>query len=492
MSNANQNSNNTDTVIALVAFVFIWSVFLGGALYLITRPFLDVTKRHYKSVNFWIVVLTVLIAILSLIYWFDLYYLNLADVSSMAKNMVFDLLSNYTSLSDRLLVKLTKYIVYTTPLSLFVAFVVIPFILRNKGMDKVTTKEKKRDQKIPARQFKKSREKAHDLLIGINKQKKPVYLTEKEMGMHTQVIGSTGFGKSASVLLPQLDWALKNGTGMVFIDGKGDLDSYSQFLSVVRKHGRTDDLLVFSPVHTGISDKWNPLVRGTPVEIKDRLIGSQIWSEEFYKKKGEDLMLLLLNVFEDLDICPSLKKLERVMVDPNNDLIDVRNISDPDTKNRFLRFKENYKKDSKNFEGIASDLSLFINTHFGKLFECEKGEGIDFLEAYFKNKIIYCHLPVLVSEESIKRIGRMLIHDLKTMVGYVQNFVPEWKRNFFPVFIDEFASFASENFIELLNKARSSKVAFTIIHQSMGDIEKVSVNFSKQLFENTNIKIVLT
>jgi type IV secretory pathway TraG/TraD family ATPase VirD4 len=57
--------------------------------------------------------------------------------------------------------------------------------------------------------------------------------------------------------------------------------------------------------------------------------------------------------------------------------------------------------------------------------------------------------------------------------------------------IDEFGSFATENFIELLNKARSAGMGITIIHQSLGDIEGVDKNFARQIYENTNIKIAL-
>ena len=59
------------------------------------------------------------------------------------------------------------------------------------------------------------------------------------------------------------------------------------------------------------------------------------------------------------------------------------------------------------------------------------------------------------------------------------------------VIIDEYASFAEESFIEVLNKARSSGMMVTIAHQSLSDLRAISDAFMKRIDENTLNKIYL-
>ena len=57
------------------------------------------------------------------------------------------------------------------------------------------------------------------------------------------------------------------------------------------------------------------------------------------------------------------------------------------------------------------------------------------------------------------------------------------------VAIDEFASFAFEEFTELLNKARSAKISLILSHQSLGgDLLQRGEHFFRQIVANTNVK----
>jgi hypothetical protein len=66
------------------------------------------------------------------------------------------------------------------------------------------------------------------------------------------------------------------------------------------------------------------------------------------------------------------------------------------------------------------------------------------------------------------------------------------RESYASVVIDEFAAFAMPSFIDLLNKARSAAIGITISHQSMrGDLEDCRPGYSKQVADNTNVKICL-
>lgn len=495
MSQMHDHKADLNFIIFTAAVIFVVPIVFGLLLYFLSKPLFSFAKRHYLKMPFWVGVGLFFITGFLVLYFLHAFDYTVENYREYALWHIGTQLESW-GLRERLAFRIGKIVVSTLPLVPVFGFVVFPYLFGRKkkekiGEDKFSEKNRQR-RNIPQENFQKFRNQVGEgIFLGLEDKNKPIFLSEYELGMHTQVIGTTGFGKTASVLIPQLNWALEKGRGMVFIDGKGDLESLSQFKALVKKHGREKDLFIFSPLHVSISNKWNPLIRGTPTEIKDRLIGSQIWSEEFYKKKGEDIILMILNVFESVGITPSFKKLEAVLENPECGLLMGHNSKNPEAMTKYEKFKTNFKQDAKNYTGIAADISLFSSPHFGELFECEKGHGIDLLDAYFNGKIVYFHLPVLALEETAKRIGRMVIHDLKTVVSYVQNFTLPSQRKTFPVFIDEFGSFAAESFIEFLNKARSAKVPITVLHQSMGDIEAVSTNFGRQLFENTNVKIVL-
>jgi len=483
---------NSQELVVLFGVFFIGPFLLGILLYWLSAPLKKWLRLIYQAGYFWILVLGFIVLALLLEisgHFLSTWLHNILAASSFAVLWESPL---FSAIPQKLLPVLEGYLKLTVLCSPIVAWVIIPKIRQLSKQEAPGRKRFQRQEQFKPGLFEECRHSQKGAFFGFDKQTRaPVYISKQEMGMHTQVVGATGFGKTASVLLSRIDYDLRNGHGMVFVDGKGDLESYFQLLALVKKYGREKDFHVFSPVIKRISQRWNPLIRGTPTEIKDRLIGSQIWSEEFYKKKGEEVILTLLNAFADLKVTASFKKLERILEDPDYDFCQGKKFTSAEVEQKFKRYQERFKADVKNYGGLASDISLISSSDFGKLFEVEPGAGIDLLEAYQKNQIIYFHLPVLGLEESAKRIGRMVIHDLKTVCAHIQTTTIADKRHFFPVYIDEFASFAGINFTELLNKARSAGVAITILHQSLGDLQSISDNFAKQIFENTNCKIIL-
>lgn len=173
------------------------------------------------------------------------------------------------------------------------------------------------------------------------------------------------------------------------------------------------------------------------------------------------------------------------------DFIKGKKFRDKEIEGDYKNIKLALKNDAKNYAGIIADIDLMAKSFLRTMFTAEKGEGISLYDAIMDQKVVYFHLPVLMMEDTMKRIARMVIHELKIVSSELQNYVGKKQRPVSSLFIDEFASFATENFIELLNKARSAGMGITIIHQSLGDIENVSPSFARQVFENTYNKIIL-
>lgn len=330
------------------------------------------------------------------------------------------------------------------------------------------------------------------VFLGIDKDAgKPLFLTSKELNLHSQVMGATGFGKTASVLMSELNNHIREGRGLVLIDGKASKDLLLNLKLLAKKYGREDDLLFFSLAYPELSNHYNPLIHGSPTELKDKLIGSQIWSEEFYKKEAERILTTIFNACQDQGVEPSFELVEQAIKHPQG--LGFSDFKSDYVRRRFQDYCESHKKNLKNYSGIAADLMNITDSVFGSLFVPAKGGNIDILDAYLKNKIVFFQIPTSRFEDTAKRVGRTILYDLKAIASYIESEIMPEDRHFFPVIIDEFASFAFPSFIDFINKARSSGMAICVLHQSMGDLKAATVgdHFSQQISENTNVKIFM-
>ena len=320
-----------------------------------------------------------------------------------------------------------------------------------------------------------------------------LFLTNDQREMHTQVVGSTGTGKTESVLLPMLTHDIEHGKGAIVIDGKGDLELLDRIHSSVKRRGRREDFYFFSLAHPEKSNTYNPLLRGNATELKDKIIGSMAWSEEFYRRMAEQAALAVLNAL----ILTKQKIRFRTLHACFTDVKSLKTLSDKTgAKDKVLQMDlvnmiNNFRDNRKFLSGLIADLYLSSRSEFSELLDVERPD-IDLLKLYQENKIAYFALDLQGYGDTAKRMGRMILQDLKTVSSYIQSNVIAKERHFFPVFIDDAASFLDLGFMDFLNKSRAAKIGIALFHQSLGDLYfRSAPNFQQQVIENTNIKIIL-
>jgi len=325
----------------------------------------------------------------------------------------------------------------------------------------------------------------------------PVYLANEQRLMHTEVVGSTGTGKTDSVLLSLLAHDIANGKGAVVIDGKGDRELYERIRYIVNKKGRAADFFNFSLAHTGKSNTYNPLLHGNATELKDKIVGSMTWTEDFYRRMAEEASLALLNVLK----APKDRARENKPIlfsDLHSYLTNYDALShlanqteNPVWKEDLGKMVKRFKDNPKFLSGLMADLYLTARSEFSKLVDVERPD-IDLLRVYEKNQIVYFQLNLQGYGDTAKRMGRIILQDIRAVSSHIQANIADGKRHFFPVFVDDASSFLDLNFIDFLNKARAAGFAITLLHQSLGDLViRRDFSFQQQVIENTNIKIIL-
>ena len=88
-------------------------------------------------------------------------------------------------------------------------------------------------------------------------------------------------------------------------------------------------------------------------------------------------------------------------------------------------------------------------TDFGELLKAPH-PTLDLAEAYRSGAIVYIALPVARFPETAPLVAKLVISDLNSVAGMVQD--GQLERGLASVVIDEFAAFAMPLFIDLLNK----------------------------------------
>jgi len=323
---------------------------------------------------------------------------------------------------------------------------------------------------------------------------KPIYLTNEQREMHTLVVGSTGSGKSESVMLPAVAHDIKNGKGMIIIDGKGDLELYDKLRWIVEHAGRRDDFYYFSLNHIDESNTYNPFFRAegaNATELTAMLINSQIWTEEFYKKMCEQATLTIFNAIVSTGRAPTFREFHSYLTDLNALQRLASETQDQVIKDDLAKMVEHFKDSRKFLSGLIADLHLMSRSEFSDLLDEEVPE-IDIQTLYERNLIAYFSLDLQKYTDSSRRLGRMVIQSIRSVSSHIQAKLPASKRHFFAIHIDDATDFLDSNFATLLNKGRASRLAITMYLQSLGDLQfRNAPGFQQQCLENTSTKIIL-
>ena len=272
---------------------------------------------------------------------------------------------------------------------------------------------------------------------------------------HQLIYGASGSGKTFSALQPQCYFDIKWGRRLFVIDPKGDLDFSNSVYSYAKHFNREDDFFFFSITNPKISHSFNPLLGITNNEIKDLLISCTEWSEPYYKKMAE---MLLLDVLDGMEK-PTLSKIEKRI------------------------------PDEKEFMGLKADLKIMCRSDFGKLIDNEDAPSLE--DLHESNKICFFSLNTQAYPEASKQLGRIILGSLMALSNKIQSTIPKNERKETTIIVDEFGSFITETFINFLNKARSSRFRLILATQSPGDVELEGQKTRKQIADSTTVKMFL-
>jgi len=363
--------------------------------------------------------------------------------------------------------------------------------------------------------------KTNKLLLGINQYGKPYTMDFKEINQHMFVPATTGGGKTV-LLLNYIEYALMKVYPLIFIDGKGSLESIDDVKRLCANYGKT--LKVFSDTE---KLTYNPIKHGNATVITDKLQALVETESQYYVKVNEVLVQTLIQFIDAYHFTRDLWTFKKYL-DPkeikqflNSDLVmevaeEVEekteyssflddDFSDTATKTVDKRVKKVRSERSERFyqrfftewestkEGedylfenaavVRLAISSLLEKELGALFE-EKEDGLDLIQISDKKEALFISFDGLIYDKYIKHIARFIILDLNYLVSYRNR--RKMKNEPLLAVYDEFSVYANDKIVDTVNKSRSGGFHCIIATQTLADLRKVDSELASQIIGNAN------
>ncbi|MGD0621695.1 MAG: TraM recognition domain-containing protein [Thermacetogeniaceae bacterium] len=304
----------------------------------------------------------------------------------------------------------------------------------------------------------------------------PIVLSSQELNQHTFLCGTTGSGKTTTILC-FVDYALRNGLPLVVVDGKGDPDLARTLASMAGSHNR--ELQLFSISEPERSWNYNPLSCGGPTELKDRLMELSEWREPYYQYMAERYLQMAFTLFEKTYGSFDLSSFIYGLAPEKLELLACR-LKAPASALNYLS-----SIDKKGISGLIDRLTLIIESQIGHLFCNEPGKTISLVDSVASKNVILFSLDSLAYPLYAKLLGRLVVNDLKAVASRRTKDDP-----LVLTVYDEFDVFARRNVVDLINKTRSKGFAALIAAQSLADLDICDSALRKQIIQNCNTLII--
>ena len=295
--------------------------------------------------------------------------------------------------------------------------------------------------------------------------KEQLWFNNEDMRTHALIFGSTGAGKTEALLSLSYN-ALVQGSGFIYVDGKGDNSLFAKVFSMVRSMGREDDLLVVNFMTGGsdiigpqsriLSNTMNPFALGSSSMLSNLVVSlmdsgssgssdGDMWKgraisfiEALMKPltwlRDEGYLLLEAGVIRryfTLDVLEELLYDKKVIDQHNNVTIMEKSIPYEvrDPLENYLSTLPGYKKSEKGKQsGKAYEQHGYITMQltrifgsladvYGHIIRTQLAE-VDFNDVVLNRRILVVLLPALEkSPDELANLGKLIIASLKSMLA---------------------------------------------------------------------------
>ncbi|MBI5447338.1 MAG: TraM recognition domain-containing protein [Gammaproteobacteria bacterium] len=376
-----------------------------------------------------------------------------------------------------------------------------------------------------------------------------LWFTNDDMRTHVLIFGSTGSGKTESLISIAFN-ALIQGSGFIYIDGKGDNSLFAKIFSMVRRMGREDDMLlinfmtgardVIGPQEKRLSNTMNPFSMGSSSMLSQLIVGlmpegSNSGDGDMWKGRAiafvEALMKVLVYardrgyILLDANTIRNyfdLARLEAMVVDKQFIRDNQEPVSLADAPSIILEPISNYLSTLPGYDRSkkGKQVSQVLEQHgfitmqltrvfgsladtYGHIVRANLAE-VDVKDVVLNRRILCVLLPALEkAPDELANLGKIIVASLKAMMaaglgdeveGTYSDVILRKPTNSptpFLCIMDEYGYYAVKGFAVVPAQARSLGFSAIFAGQDLPAFQKASKEEAASIGANTNIKICM-
>ena len=376
-----------------------------------------------------------------------------------------------------------------------------------------------------------------------------LWFNNDDLRTHVLIFGSTGSGKTEALVSLSFN-ALVQGSGFLYVDGKGDNSLFAKVFSMCRFMGREDDLLLINFM-TGardvvgaqerrLSNTMNPFCNGSSSMLSQLVVslmdsGGSSADGDMWKGRAivfvEALMKVLVYMRDSgkllLDANTirnyfELTRLEAIAMDKMFIRDNQEPVSLADTPDLILEPITNYiinlpgydrsKKGKQSSQVLEQHgfITMQLTRVFGSLADTyghiirTNLAEVDLKDVVLNRRILVVLLPALEkSPDELSNLGKVIIASLKAMMagglgesveGTYKEVVSRKPTNAptpYMCILDEYGYYAVKGFAVVPAQARSLGFSVVFAGQDLPAFQKASKEEAASIGANTNIKICM-
>ncbi len=377
-----------------------------------------------------------------------------------------------------------------------------------------------------------------------------LWFSNEDMRTHLLIFGSTGAGKTEAMVSFAYN-ALIQGSGFIYVDGKGDNSLYAKVFSMARRMGREDDLLlvnymtgardIVGPQEKRLSNTLNPFATGSSSMLSQLVVSlmdsssaspdGDMWKGRaisfvealmkplvYMRDKGH--ILLDANVIRNYFHLPRLEAMvidKRFELDGGHAPVNLEDVPEEVMQpvNNYLLTLPGYNKEKK-----GKQVSQVLEQHgfitmqltrvftsladtYGHIMRTELAE-VDLRDVVLNRRILVVLLPALEkSPDELSNLGKIIVATLKAMMasglgsdveGEYRDIIqrkPTNAKTPFMCILDEYGYYSVEGFSVVPAQARSLGFSAIFAGQDLPAFQKASKEEAASIGANTNIKIAM-
>lgn len=381
------------------------------------------------------------------------------------------------------------------------------------------------------------------------KTEEELWFNNDDMRTHVLIFGSTGSGKTEALVSLAFN-ALVQGSGFLYVDGKGDNSLFAKVFSMTRMMGREDDLLlinfmtgardVIGAQERRLSNTMNPFCNGSSSMLTQLVVSmmdssSQSPDGDMWKGRAivfvEALMKILVymrdqgkllldaNTIRNYFELPRLEAItmDRMFIRDNQEPVNLADapalVLEPITN--YIVNLPGYDRSKKGKQSsqvleqhgfITMQLTRVFGSladTYGHIIRTNLAE-VDLKDVVLNRRILVVLLPALEkSPDELSNLGKVIISSLKAMMaaglgeaveGTYKELVQRKPTNAetpFMCILDEYGYYAVKGFAVVPAQARSLGFSVIFAGQDLPAFQKASKEEAASIGANTNIKICM-